>query len=385
MPDNKLSENDFRALLTALHVPTQLNGAFIYKAYGDALEGAGSLQEENPLIGGIPINPVQLTLYLANEHLFYLESHPDVKEADIIGKDDYEQFLLSVALDKYYTNEHLAFRRGSYANRFLPEISTISLYLNFIQGMLTRYKQGDPNETLVVDILSKGFSMARCIVGLLTEGFETEAFSTWRTLHENECILAVLVRHGKPAIDAYLVHLRYALAFRGALGTKEETDAAFMAIKEGMRSLGLKSKDMKRYIEYGWLLAVPDVQKLEGFKLNFRDGVERVAGLRQYAKVYEMSSEIAHSSPLLIYSRKNYFYLITMLNLYESFFRLEKIFSSLYLSTVPSEEQTRYLAMQKLYFSELKACYDLENRRFQELTSHASSPAPSAAEADSED
>jgi hypothetical protein len=70
---------------------------------------------------------------------------------------------------------------------------------------------------------------------------------------------------------------------------------------------------------------------------------------------------------LLIYSRKNYFYLITILNLYESFFRLEKIFSSIYLSNAPEAEKNQYLAMQKLYFGELRAVYDYEKSRFATL------------------
>lgn len=317
----------------------------------------------------MPINPVQLTLYLLNEEQFYLLSNPDKKLEEIEKDEGYEQFLISIVLDKYFTNEHLSYRSGSFANRFIPEISTINLYLNFILGMLSRYKQGDPKETLVVDILQKGFSMAKCIVDLLTNGFETEAFSTWRTLHENECILQVIVKYGQPVIDEYLKHLRYALAFRGALPSKEETDKTFEEIKSGMRAVDLKSKDMKRYIEYGWLLGIPNVMQIEGFKFNFRDGVERCAGLRDYSKVYEMSSEIAHSSPLLIYSRKNYFYLITMLNLYESFFRLEKIFSTIYLSTVPENDQKQYVSMRKLYFAELLACYELEKKRFADLTS----------------
>jgi hypothetical protein len=370
MEDKKLTKEEFLGLLKTLNVPASSNLDFLYSCYVDATDSSSSLKEANPLIGSMPLNPVQLTLYLVNEHLFYLGTHPDQKEADLMADEKYEQLLLSVSLDKYYTNEHLAYRSGTFANRFLPEISTVNLYLNFILGMLSRYKQGDPKETLVVDILQKGFSMAKCITDLLTNGFETEAFSTWRTLHENECILEVIVKYGKPVIDEYLRHLRYALAFRGVLATKEETDATFEEIKSGMREVGLKSKDMKRYIEYGWLLGIPNVLMLEGFKFNFRDGVERCAGLKSYSKVYEMSSEIAHSSPLLIYSRKNYFYLITMLNLYESFFRLEKIFSSIYLSTVPAAEQGRYLEMRKLYYGELIACYELEKKRFAELTSH---------------
>lgn len=368
MKETSLTLENFTALLKELHAPANTDVPFLYQCFSDAMDSSSSLKDQSPVIASMPVNPIQLILYLVNEHEFYLMSHPESKESDIAKKDEYEQLIVSLALDKYYTNEHLSYKSGSFVSRFVPEISTMNLYLNFILGMLNRYKQGDPKETLVVDILQKGFSMAKCIVDLLTNGFETEAFSTWRTLHENECILQVIVKYGQPVIDEYLKHLRFALAFRGALPSKEETDAAFVEIKDGMRQIDLKSKDMKRYIEYGWLLGIPNVMGIEGFKFNFRDGVERCAGLKDYSKVYEMSSEIAHSSPLLIYSRKNYFYLITLLNLYESFFRLEKIFSSLYLSTASPADQQQYVALRKLYFGELLACYSFAKKRFSDLT-----------------
>lgn len=367
--ENAPTKEQYFALLENLKVPKTHDYAFLYQCFLDANDSEAGLRADNPLLAKMSFNPLQITMYLVNEHEFYLFTHPNAKEDDLIKDEKYEQMLLSITLDKYFTNEHLFFRSGALVSRFNPEISTISLYLNFVLGMLSRYKQGDPKETLVVDILQKGFSMSQCIVDLLTNGFETEAFSTWRTLHENECILQVIVKYGQKVIDEYLKHLKYALAFRGALGSKEETDKTFENIKGEMKTLDLKSKDMKRFIEYGWLLGVPNVMAVEGFKFNFRDGVERLADLRQYAKVYEMSSEIAHSSPLLIYSRKNYFYLVTVLNLYESFFRLEKIFSSIYLSTVAEAEQKRYLDMRQLYFGELSACYDYEKRRFAALAS----------------
>ncbi len=363
-----LTKEQFHLYLENLQFKDKDAEGFLYRCYCDAIEGASDLRSSSDALSRVPINSLPLILYIINEHEFYCLNHPDKKAEELFEDEEYERLIISLAVDKYFTNEHLDYKMGTFANRFLVEISTISLYLNFILGMLSHYKQGDPKETLIVDIMNKGFSMAKCIVNLLTEGFETEGFSTWRTLHENECILAILVKYGQPVIEKYLAHLRYAVAFRGGLN-KEETDATFVKIKEGMKEADLKSKDMKRYIEYGWLLAIPGVANNVEFKLNFRDGVERIAELRQYAKVYEMSSEIAHSSPLLIYSRKNYFYLITILNLYESFFRLEKVFSSLYLSTVKKEEQERYLAMRNLYFGELLAAYNLEKHRFEVLVS----------------
>lgn len=355
------------AMLDALGVPSSLNRDFLFECEEYCKEGVMGLSNVSPEIAKMGVNPAQLALYIANEHAFYLATHKDLSEDEILKNEDYIGMIASISMDKYFTNEHLAFRMGSFTNRYAPPSSTLDLYLNFILGMLSRYKQGNPSETLVVDIMNKGFQMAKCVSGLLENGFETEAFSTWRTLHENECILQVIVKYGEPVMKRYNRHLAYALAFRGGLPSKEETDAMFAEIKDGMHSVGLKSKDMKRFIEYGWLLGVSDVMKIEGFKFNFRDGVERVAGLSNYSKIYEMSSEIAHSSPLLIYSRKNYFFLVTILNLYESFFRLEKIFSSLYTSSVGEEQRLTYAKMRKLYFDQLLACYKLQQRSFMNL------------------
>ena len=362
-----IDKESFLKLLAAWNVPAAFNADFLYDTYLYAMEGVGSISEESSFVAGLGLNQAQVILYILNEHAFYLSTHPNEKQEDIIAKEEYQGFLASVALDKYFTNEHLAYRMGSLTSRFSPNMSTLDLYLNFILGMLSRYRHGDPKETLIVDIMSKGFQVCKCVASLIEGGYETEAFSTWRTLHENECILTILVKHGVPAMERYLRHIRYGIAFRGGLGSKEETDKVFEEIKGTMKEIGLKSKDMKRFIEYGWLLGVKDVMNMEGFKFNFRDGVQRVAGLSAYSKVYEMSSEVAHSSPILIYSRKNYFFSVVMLNLYESFFRLEKVFTSLYMSTVSQQERERYVRMRQLYYWELIAAYEKEKQGFARL------------------
>ena len=145
-----------------------------------------------------------------------------------------------------------------------------------------------------------------------------------------------------------------------------------------MKEVDLKSKDMKRFIEYGWLLGVPDVMKVEGFKFNFRDGVERISGLTQYRSAYEVTSEIAHSSPILIYSQKEYYHHLSLLLLYESFFRMEKIFASLFMSMVGKEEQEAYVRMRNLYSNELKLSYEYEKRQMSRFGKPAEENKPSA-------
>ena len=135
-------------------------------------------------------------------------------------------------------------------------------------------------------------------------------------------------------------------------------------MKEEMKQYDLKSKDIKKYIEYGWLYSVPGVKENESFKLNFRDGLEKVAGLEMYAKRYEMSSEIIHGTPLLIYSNREYFYFITLISTYESFFRLEEIFTKTFTKHVNQDQLAGYQQMRNVYYSHLVTIHKRESERF---------------------
>lgn len=362
-----ISFEQFQDIYKALGVKESLDSQFLYDVYQNAMEGAKSIDEANLLGRVVPVNPIALILYIVNEHGYYLDIHPDAAQEAVIKDEKYMQMIVSIALDKYYTNEHLSYKSKTILSRFSPGISTLNTYLNFVLGVLGRYSRNQPNETLIVDIMSKGFSMARAISDLLVSGFETEAFSTWRTLHEAECILLVLTKYGKPVIDKYLLHMNYAMAFRGLAGDKEKTDAIFTQIKGEMRTFDLKSKDMKRFIEYGWLLTVSALEKAEPVKLNFRDGLEKTAGLKRYAPIYEMSSEIAHSSPLLIYSRREYFMHLALVNVYESFFRLEKIFAEIYVRSISEAEKQRFLLMRKIYYGQLVSLHAQERAKIRKM------------------
>ncbi|NLB39902.1 MAG: hypothetical protein GX812_00890 [Erysipelotrichaceae bacterium] len=362
-----ISFEQFQDIYKALGVKESLDSQFLYDVYQNAMEGAKSIDEANLLGRVVPVNPIALILYIVNEHGYYLDIHPEIAQEAVIKDEKYMQMIVSIALDKYYTNEHLSYKSKTILSRFSPGISTLNTYLNFVLGVLGRYSRNQPNETLIVDIMSKGFSMARAISDLLVSGFETEAFSTWRTFHEAECILLVLTKYGKPVIDKYLLHMNYAMAFRGLAGDKEKTDAIFTQIKREMRTFDLKSKDMKRFIEYGWLLKVSALDKAEPVKLNFRDGLEKTAGLKRYAPIYEMSSEIAHSSPLLIYSRREYFMHLALVNVYESFFRLEKIFAEIYVRSISESEKQRFLLMRKIYYGQLVSLHAQERAKIRKM------------------
>jgi len=351
-----MDKKSFFSMCDTISVSPKIDREFLYELFECAIDGADELVKTNIFNKDVPINNVFLLLYLVNEYGFVLDTKK-ITNDDVKKDEDISSQIVSIALDKYFTNEHLNYKNETRISKFSPVISNLDTYLNFVLGILKKYPKRNPRETLITDVLYKGFSMAKAISELIVNGFETEAFSLWRTLHETECILSLLNKYGEPVIQSYLKHMNYAVAYRGAIPSKEETDRQFELLKGEMKVLDLKSKDMKKYIEYGWLTAIPDYNADPSFKFNFRNGVEALAGLSSYSDVYEMASEIAHSSPLLIYSRNDYYLQKSISTLYESFFRLEAIFTNLYLKTIGKEEADRYFLMRDHYYQTLELIY----------------------------
>ncbi len=356
MQNRKLTKENFILAIESLNFKFKEDYDFLYEVYVFVCDAIYEVIKNTDL-PFTPINDYIVILYILNEYTYSLSTVGADKKEKIKESDDFFNILSSICADKYLTNEKLNYKSKAFINRFNVPISTLDLYLNFILRSLENNSLRSQSDKLIKDMLIKGFSMSKCILSLLIGGFETEAFSTWRTLHENECILICLMKNGEPMFKEYYKHIKYALAYRGQFKSKEYTDKIFVDIKSEMKEHDLKSKDMKKFIEYGYLYVAKNLNEFPNFKLNFRDGVESIAGLSNYSKVYEMASEIAHSSPVLLYSNKSYFYEVTMLNLYESFFRLETIFEAFYKASVNEDMFNKYLQLKKLYMSQLTSIY----------------------------
>ena len=339
---------------------------YFYEIYEMANEAIQLLKNQNVQIEVKEINQIDLLYYCIGEY-FYSVSHLSEEEIKKFNENEnFSSSMASVSADKYLSLSIFNHVEKKLANRFLPPASSLNMYINFMLNIVKGYKKNDPQSTLISDLLMKSLTISRCILENLLNGYETEAFSSWRTLHECECTLILLDRYGEPVINNYLKHMNYGFAFNNSIADKEQQDKIFYQMKEEMRARDLKSKDIRKYIEYGWLYPiVPEGD--ETFKLNFRDGLEKLAGLSSYAKRYEISSEIIHSTPLLIYSNKEYFYFMTLLSLYESFFRLEKVFVSLFSKRVSKEQMAQYLEMQKVYYSQLVIIHKRELETFKKL------------------
>ncbi len=359
-----LDRNQFDRVIDLLNNKQSINRDVLFDIYQTTSEGIQGLVDSNILSGVRNVNPLEVLYYCLGEYTYtFLNSSKEAQ--DKMAQDErYITSVASVASDKYLSLSMFNHVERKLANKYIPPISSLNLYLNFMLNILHTYKRNDPKATLICDLLNKSVSISRCIVGLLIDGYETEAFSSWRTLHECECTLILLDKYGDPIIGRYLKHMKYGIVFKKEDRDDEEGNKIFESMKEEMRQLDLKSKDIKKYIEYGWMYEIPGIKDDEAFKLNFRDGLERLAGLSSYSARYEMSSEIIHSTPMLIYSNKEYFYFVTLLSVYESFFRLEKVFLSLFAKQVSGEQMKAYMQMRQLYYAQLVNIHKRELNNF---------------------
>lgn len=364
----EIKKETFLKLVKDLNIPSRYDPEFLYTLLSDFFNSIN--EDDSGIFDNFnELNQLQLMFYILSELIYFTESLDDKTFNEKINDQDFLSVITSSALDKYIAVEKIEVKDPIFVSKYSPCISTLKIYLKFMAKSLGEFKAQNPVDKLINDYLLKAISISRCSLDLLVDGFESEAFSTWRTLHETECIITLFMKYQKEVVPAYLKHMTYSAAFRN-MYSKEKCDEIFVQIKSEMRNFDLKSKDTKKYIEYGYLTAIPDIKLDQDYKLNFRDGVEKLAGLSSYSKLYEYSSEIAHSSPLMIYSdQKNLFHL-TITLIYEVFFRLEKIFDIFFYNTKNETQIKIYNRMKPVYKSQMIYIYNKEKDIYLKLSSN---------------
>lgn len=367
MNNNKLTKEQFVDILKTIQINETLDLDFLYDVYDLSFSAISELIENNVLKQAIAINSYTLINYIIGEYTYSLSNRTEEEKNKFLNVENMSVMMASVVSDKYMTMDFFPSKEKGLSNKYLPPISSLDTFLNFMINMLNRIEKNDPMKTLLSDLLSKSLSIARCILELLVNGFETEAMALWRTLHECECILKLLNENDENTRKSYLKHMNYSIVYHNGASTKEETDKIFEQIKEEMRQYDLKSKDIKKFIEYGWLYSTKEYKETPNIKLNFRDGLETLAGLHIYSKLYEQTSEIVHSTPMLIYSSRIYYYLTALINTYESFFRIEGVFKKIFDQKNNEFQRAQYENMRRVYYSQLLSIHKNETKRFEKL------------------
>ena len=248
----KIQFDEFKKIINLIIKPQEEVESFLYEVYELSIESIISLADSN-VINAAFINQSELIFYIIGEYIYSVALRNEEEIKEFINNENILNSIASVATDKYITLSMFNYKERKLGNRFMPPISSLNLYLNFILNILNNYNKNDPSSTLIVDLLTKSISIAKCALSLLVDGYETEAFSNWRTLHECECTLVLLAKYHHLCIPAYLKHMKYGMAFKKGHSDTPEEEAIFNEMKEEMKLHDLKSKDMKKFIDYGWM------------------------------------------------------------------------------------------------------------------------------------
>jgi len=161
-PINKVS---FIGILKDLKAPMQeIDSDFLYDVYVAVVGGINVVMNQATNYQFIPVNHVVVILYILNEYFYttrILNSKDKISESEELSNG-----LASVCCDKYLTNEQLNYRSAIYLNKFNPQISTLSLYLNFTMTTLERIqvRKDDQISDLIKRMLQKAFSLSKCIL-----------------------------------------------------------------------------------------------------------------------------------------------------------------------------------------------------------------------------
>ena len=133
MSNGRLTKEEFIEFCKHANVPEKLDVDILFKAYTYACDTAVETVKSNILGKNIPVNNFVILLYLLNEFSYALTT-PNFSE-----NDDFVSTIVSVALDKYFTNEHLSYQNNQYTSKFSVEISTLELYLNLMLHFQIKY------------------------------------------------------------------------------------------------------------------------------------------------------------------------------------------------------------------------------------------------------
>ncbi len=345
-----INEEHFIRLLRLYKIPESQEDHILYELYNECVELLTLHHELFENIPYVTLDHQRLILLLIHDYDYRMRGLEFVKRQALLKDEKFRNTLISVVVDKYGSTAFFKYDSGTYLTQYSMEISTINVYLNFIMLKLPNIPRKNKSIELFAELLKNAFSYVQTITELIVRGFEKEALATWRSLHELEATLTLLT--DQRVLVEYNQHILYALAFNKLIA-KAEADKVFLEIKTKLKDLKLKSKDTKRFIEYGWLLKHKDFD-VNVHKFNFRDGVQAIANMSAKRHVYQIASEVTHSSALTLFTKRYYYLNLVLDNLYSSFLTIEALFAELYVQNADKNENELYAITRAIYLNDIK-------------------------------
>ncbi len=299
-----------------------------------------------------------ICVYICEEHIFNLQFIKKEEIANLENNKDYINELIYLVYDKLIYNDYDNLIGKSLRSRYSVEISTLNMFINRLFTLFYSLDLQTIKDKLLMDIFTKCLLLIKSTLNQLTSGLETEALSSWRTLHELECVLKIIYDSNEEVAKSYFRHLEYGAYHRNEITDPKKIEEIEENMKKDMEILQVKKSNKEKFINYGWLHWASKTINDEEIKFNFLGGLQKLAGLTVYRKWYEIASDVTHSTPLLVYADKKYLFGATIVITYESFFRIETLFFNYAKEHLKNPTYLdNYLHFKKIYKNRLEVIY----------------------------
>ena len=255
----------------------------------------------------------ELVSYIFYYHIFQTSHLPAAIVENLEGDENYRETLVRDVAVYVVINEHLNVEKVSITSQCSPEIAAYNMACSYSLFVLGSFKGQDGRMNGINNLFKKSMLTTKSVIGLLAEGNSCDAVILWRHLHELECVLIVLCTKGEELFFRYVKHMEY-FDMEG----NPRAEELQQRLSEECKAFGVKERNA--FINYGWLEYVEGFREGFGkeYRLNFKDGLQKIAGQSGRHAAYASASKILHPSAWVVAIRDDKFYKFTMFELYRS-------------------------------------------------------------------
>lgn len=255
----------------------------------------------------------EIVSYLYYYHLFHTSHLPPEVVARVEGDERYRSQLVRDVAVYIVINEHLNVEKISNTSVYSPEIAAYNMACSYSLFVLGTLKGDDRRMNGINNLFKKSMITTKSVINLLAAGNSCDAVILWRHLHELECVLIVLNTKGDELFFQYVKHMEY---FN--MENNPNAEALQQRLSEECKAYGVKERNA--FINYGWLVHVEGFREGFGkeYRLNFKDGLQKIAGQSERHGAYSSASKILHPSAWVVTIRDDKFYKFTVFELYRS-------------------------------------------------------------------
>ena len=255
----------------------------------------------------------EIVSYIFYYHLFHTSHMPAELVKRLEGEEKYRDMLVRDVAIYIVINEHLNVEKISNTSVYSPEIAAYNMACSYSLYILGSFKGQDRRMNGINNLFKKSMVTIKSVINLLAAGNSCDAVILWRHLHELECVLVVLCTKGEGLFFQYIKHMEYF-----DMEENPNAEALQQRLSEECKAFGVKERNA--FINYGWLEYVEGFKEVFGkeYRLNFKDGLQKIAGQSARHAAYASASKILHPSAWVVTIRDDKFYKFTVFELFRS-------------------------------------------------------------------